>query len=393
MIKIHESKHLSKDEQIKMGSYYTPKELVDEIYKQITPYLENEKDAIIFDSSAGCGAFIINNKKYDYRASDYDNDAYNFLSEHLDKNKIFLSNSLFEVDRKKYNIPPKSYLVMIGNPPYNDTTSEFKSGQKGKNICDEDLFDRDLGVSFLKSYNKLNADLICILHPLSYLIKKTNFNRLKIFKENYKLINGTIFPSSLFNGTGNIKFPILIAFYKKDEKGMDYDYIYNFKFNILNKNKTFKISDFSTTDGHINKYPPKTSDLIQNSPIGLYYYTFRDLNSLRKNTAFMDTQKSNSIVVTKGNFYKYAYLHSLKKLFQPEDIWIYGNLSPLVDIDFVEKNKKLFVQYAILTNPVLLKTNRKILQDILQHYEIKNNSAQTTELEVKINNFLNKLVR
>lgn len=44
-----------------------------------------------------------------------------------------------------------------------------------KNFCDEDLFDRDLGVSFLKSYNKLKADVICILHLLSYLIKKTNF--------------------------------------------------------------------------------------------------------------------------------------------------------------------------------------------------------------------------
>ena len=122
---------------------------------------------------------------------------------------------------------------MIGNPPYNDITSEFRSGEKGENICDEDLRDRDLGVSFLRSYNKLKADMVCILHPLSYLIKEANFKRLREFRENYKLTKAEIFSSALFSGTGFGKFPIIVALYERNISGMDFNYIRGFGFNIL----------------------------------------------------------------------------------------------------------------------------------------------------------------
>ena len=218
---------------------------------------------------------------------------------------------------------------MIGNPPYNDITSEFRSGEKGENICDEDLRDRDLGVSFLRSYNKLKADMVCILHPLSYLIKEANFKRLREFRENYKLTKAEIFSSALFSGTGFGKFPIIVALYERNISGMDFNYIRGFGFNILDSNDTFILSKFQTTDGYINKYPPRKND-AKKSPIGLYYYTFRDFNSLKKNTSFMTKEHPNGIVVTLENFYKYSYLYSLKSLFNPDNSWLYGNLSPLL---------------------------------------------------------------
>lgn len=390
---INKSKHLTREKQIQLGSYYTPKELVNKVCECIQTYiLKNKENIVFFDNAAGCGAFIIGLKKYDYRASDCDTKTYEFLQEHLDNGKIFYTNSLIDVSRGKYNIQDNSFLIMVGNPPYNDTTSEFKNGQKGKNLCDEDLFDRDLGVSFLKSYNKLEANVVCILHPLSYLVKETNFKRLKDFKDNYRLTKGIIFPSSWFSGTGLIKFPIIIGLYERDEKGMDFNYIRNFNFFILDSEDKFKLSNYKTTDGFIDKYPPRKNDL-KVSPIGLYYYTFRDFNSLRKNTSFMIKQHYNGILVTIHNFYKYAYLNALKNLFRVNNIWLYGNLSPLINKKMLEKNKNIYIEYAIQTNSALKNIDKKIIQDITKYYSIDlNRLTDVNKLEAGITKQFNKLI-
>jgi len=393
MILINKSNHLPKEKQIQLGSYYTPEELVNKVCEYIQPYiLKNKGNIIIFDNAAGCGAFIIGMKKYDYRASDCDAKAYEFLKEHLDNKRVFFANSLIDVSRGKYNIPDNSFLIMIGNPPYNDTTSEFKNGQKGKNLCDKDLFDRDLGVSFLKSYNKLKADAVCILHPLSYLIKETNFKRLKNFKDNYRLNKGIIFSSSLFSKTGLIKFPIIIGLYERDEKGMDFNHIRNFNFSILDSEDKFKLSKYETTDGFIDKYPPRKND-IKVSPIDLYYYTFRDFNSLRKNTSFMIKKHYNGIVMTIQNFYKYAYLNALKNLFRVNNIWLYGNLSPLINKKLLEENKNIYIEYAIQTNSALKNIDKKIIQDMAKYYGIDlNRLTNIIKLEVEITKQFKKLI-
>lgn len=393
MILINKSNHLPKEKQIQLGSYYTPEELVNKVQEYIQPYiLKNKGNIIIFDNAAGCGAFIIGMKKYDYRASDCDAKAYEFLKEHLDNKRVFFTNSLIDVSRGKYNIPDNSFLIMIGNPPYNDTTSEFKNGQKGKNLCDEDLFDRDLGVSFLKSYNKLKADAVCILHPLSYLIKETNFKRLKNFKDNYRLNKGIIFSSSLFSKTGLIKFPIIIGLYERDEKGMDFNHIRNFNFSILDSEDKFKLSKYETTDGFIDKYPPRKND-IKVSPIDLYYYTFRDFNSLRKNTSFMIKKHYNGIVMTIQNFYKYAYLNALKNLFRVNNIWLYGNLSPLINKKLLEENKNIYIEYTIQTNSALKNIDKKIIQNIVKYYGIDlDRLTDINKLEAGITKQFKKLI-
>ena len=370
-MQVHLSEHLPKNERIQLGSYYTPEKPVKLVHEFIKPYLERSgKNAIVFDSAGGCGAFLFGIKGYDYRIADRDLEACKFLKQHFNHDNIFHTNSLIRVNRDKYLIPSSAFLVMIGNPPYNDTTSEFRSGEKGQNICDEDLYDRDIGISFLRSYRKLDADVVCVLHPLSYLIKGANFKRLRELKDSYKLIRGEIFSSAMFHGTGTGKFPILVALYEKNAVGMTFDYIRNFRFKILDSDKTFVLSNFKTTDGYINKYPPRKND-VQKSPIGLYYYSFRDLNSIKKNTSFFTKERATGIVVTLENFYKYAYLYSLKELFNPEDSWLYGNLSPLIDIKEVERDKDLYVSYAIKTNRIFKEIRNSILKKITKFYNIK----------------------
>lgn len=392
-MQVNLAEHLPKNQRIQLGSYYTPEELVHKVHNFIQPYLDNKKrKVVIFDSAGGCGAFLFSVKHYDYRIADCDLNASEFLKQHLDKQNVFHTNSLIEVNRAKYFISPSAFLIMIGNPPYNDTTSEFKNGEKGQNICDEDLYDRDLGVSFLKSYHKLKADIVCVLHPLSYLIKEANFKRLRDFKDNYKLIKGEIFSSALFHGTGTGKFPILLALYEKNPLGMTYEYIRHFQFDILNDNKKFILSEYKTTDGYINKYPPRKND-IKDSPIGLYYYTFRDFNSLKKNASFITKKHPNGIVVTLENFYKYSYLYSLKSLFNPENLWLYGNLSPLAHIEDAEQNKELYVSYAIKTNKVFKEMSNSILRKVAEFYKVElNKKDDIDKMEKIIKHTLNKLV-
>lgn len=392
-MKVHLAEHLPKNEQIQLGSYYTPEELVHRVYEFIQPYLDNKKkDVVLFDSAGGCGAFLFGIKHYDYRIADRDLDACKFLKQHFNQHNVFNTNSLIKVNRDKYSLSSCAFLIMIGNPPYNDTTSEFKNGEKGQNICDEDLYDRDLGVSFLKSYHKLKADIVCVLHPLSYLIKEANFKRLRDFKDNYRLIRGEIFSSALFHGTGTGKFPILVALYEKNSSGMTFEYIRQFQFDVLNSNKKFILSEYKTSDGYINKYPPRKND-IKDSPIGLYYYTFRDFNSLKKNASFIIHKHPNGIVVTLENFYKYSYLYALKNLFNPEDPWLYGNLSPLANIEDVEKNKKLYVSYSIKNNRIFDKIENTT-KEIIDFYKIKlDNGGDVNRIENKIKDKFKNLLK
>jgi hypothetical protein len=346
---------------------------------------------VIFDSAGGCGAFIFGIKQYDYRIADRDLKACEFLNQHFDPEKVFYTNSLIDVKRSKYSISPSAYLIMIGNPPYNDITSEFKNGEKGRNECDEDLFDRDLGISFLKSYYKLNANVVCVLHPLSYLIKEANFKRLRLFKDSYKLVKGNLFSSALFHGTGTAKFPIVIALYEKYLFGMSFDHVRQFSFDIYNSSNKFILSKYETSDEFIDKYPPSKND-VKESPIGLYYYTFRDFNSLKKNTSFMIEKHPNGIVMTLDNFYKYAYLYSLKSLFNPGDAWLYGNLSPLANRKEIEHNKKLYVSYALKKNRIFSKVNPSILGRIASFYNVAISDIDINNIEQIIKSRLDKLV-
>ena len=188
------------------------------------------------------------------------------------------------------------------------------------------------------------------LHPLSYLIKKTNFNRLRAFSQNYILKKGILFSSGLFKNTHRTNFPILIALYERDQKGMAWEDIENFQFSLLDSKKTFCLRNYPSVDSFIRKYPPRKSD-PQNSEIGIYWHTFRDINSLLRNQDFHAQKGTNSLVVSLENFYKYSYLLAFKQLFRPKDLWLYGNLSPLGERSFVEKNKSLFAQYALRFKP------------------------------------------
>ena len=459
---VFECGHLPKSRQIQTGSFYTPEQIVHVLHNLIAPY-KKKAHAVILDNSAGAGAFMKQDDNIPYKAVEWDPQASALLNINYPQAQLFMENALQNPQREKYHISHKDFLIQIGNPPYNDVTSAYRNGKKGENISDPDLFDRDIGISFLKSYNKLKSDVVCVLHPLSYLIKQTNFRRLGPFRQNYRLKKGILFSSQWFKSVSSTAFPILIGLYIRSTQGMSYNYIQNFGFSILNqtgvgqagsvgqtlpvprtlpfekgatfeifpsynqdvkhensnmisieqnklkrpdfsfnvKKKSrnqsflkppkskqnpvsiFKLNQYSTVDSFIRKYPPsKTS--VQVSDIKLYYWTFRDINSLFRNKGFHTQKGPHSIVVNLENFYQYAYLLAFKKLFRPQDLWLYGNLSPLGDEATVRKNKNLFATYTLLSEEKLFsQVDRAIRNKIRRFYSI-NKKASLKQIEQKV---------
>lgn len=381
MTKFSKVNHLSKSDIIKNGSIFTPSNITSLVFKTLKKYI-NSSD-IIIDFGSGYGSFIDEFKTVKNRiiATDYDKLSCDFLKENFLNIDVFFENSLKNVNRKKYNINNEN-LIIIGNPPYNDITSFYKKGKKGYIEIDDDIKSRDYGISFMKMYNKLNAKYICILHPLSYLIKKTNFNSLKEFKNNYKLLKGIIFSSKEFESLTKSKgeFPVVMAFYKKSDEGMDFEYINNFKFDILDSKNKFILNSIKTIDGKIDKFPKKNSP-----PNSLKFYTLRDMNALKRNQTFIDKDINNGIYVSINDLYKYAWLDALKKYFNPNKyLYIYGNLSPFWTDKLNDKNFKIkLITYIYETNPIIKKFYKK---EILENkYGLFN--YDYNEIIDEVNNF------
>ena len=331
-----EQKHLNKIDTINYGSYYTPKLYVDIAYNLISKYT-NIENYTILDTSCGYGNFL---RYKNSIGADIDKIAVKKAKQNTNC-FILEQNALLNVTRKNYNISDTQKLIIVGNPPYNDTTSIINNSIKQTKFdIDKDLRHRDLGISFLLSYNKLYADYICILHPLSYLIKKTNFNGLRNFTENYKLIDNIIISSNSFSDTSKITaFPIVIALYKRDNNGMTFEYIKKYKFKTIN-GKVFSLSDFDIIDNYMKKYPNKK--YVSKERTIAYFYTMRDINALKRTKSFIDYEITNSIRVVKEKFPYYCYVDCFKDIITHIPYY-FGNCNIPIDNKEFIKIKDSFI--------------------------------------------------
>lgn len=91
-----ESQHLLNSEQVKLGSFYTPEKIVDAVHKLIEVYKKQPK-AVVFDNSAGAGAFVKKEDKLVYKAAELDPVAGEFLKEKLPEKNLFIENALSNV--------------------------------------------------------------------------------------------------------------------------------------------------------------------------------------------------------------------------------------------------------------------------------------------------------
>lgn len=325
--------HLNVKQTINLGSFYTPDFIVKIVNKMLLDSTINTKEYVLLDSSCGYGNFLkLENFKRNIGA-DIDSIAIEKAREKFKDsniNPLFLhTNSLHNIQRKKFKLKQDDKLIIVSNPPYNDKTSIVQNHLKNKNfsIIDSMLQARDIGISFLRSFDILKADFVCVLHPLSYLIKEANFKTLKNFTKNYRLLNSLIISSQVFCPKSLGFFPIIIALYQRDERGMDFDFINNWSFKTL-ENKHFRLNDFDFIAKYINKYPNK--NCIDSSQKVAMFYTLRDINALRRSKTFLTKENANTIFVTKDKYSLYCYV-DVFKLFISHIPYYFGNCDILIN--------------------------------------------------------------
>jgi len=348
-------KHLNHIDAINLGSYYTPGIIVDLAYSILQKNIKDIKDFSILDSSCGYGSFLArNNIVKRLIGADIDQKAISEAKKIISGVDFICQNSLLNVSRSSLAIKNDEKIITIGNPPYNDTTSIIRNSIKDTSIQDKidaDIKTRDLGMSFLLSYDKLKADYVCILHPLSYLIKKANFALLSKFAKNYKLIDGIIISSHEFSDTSRgMAFPISIALYERDEKGMDYDYIQNYQFKVKDDG-VFRLKDFDTIVNYVQKYPNKKFLNKNDKPVAKFW-TLRDINALKRNRTFIDEDTYNTVYVLMEKLPYYCYIDIFKQYTDRMPYFI-GNCDVIIDNEKFGKIKECFIAQSVHTNPVL----------------------------------------
>jgi hypothetical protein len=372
-------KHLNHIDTVNLGSYYTPEVIVDLAYSILKKNIKDIKDFSILDSSCGYGSFLTRkNIAKRLIGADIDQKAISEAKKIISEVDFIYQNSLLNVNRSNLKIKDDEKIIAVGNPPYNDTTSIIRNSIKDTSIQDKidtDIKTRDLGMSFLLSYDKLKVDYICVLHPLSYLIKKANFALLSKFTKTYKLIDGIIISSHEFSNTSRgMAFPILIAFYKRDEVGMDYDYIQNYQFKVKDDG-IFRLKDFDTIVNYVQKYPNKKFLNKNDKPVAKFW-TLRDINALKRNRTFINEDTYNTVYILMEKLPYYCYIDVFKQYINKMPYFI-GNCDVIIDDEKFNKIKECFIDQSIHTNPVL---------------KNKFNFRKIPDAKLKIDNYFKKLL-
>ncbi len=143
-------RHLNYADTINLGSYYTPEVIVDLSYSLLQKNINDVKAWTIVDSSCGYGSFL--SKKNIARrliGADIDEKAIYEAKKNIGEAQFVFQNSLLNVGRQSLKIKDDERIIIIGNPPYNDTTSIIRSSIKDTSVQDKidaDIKTRDLGM-------------------------------------------------------------------------------------------------------------------------------------------------------------------------------------------------------------------------------------------------------
>ena len=343
-------RHLPERQRVNWGSYYTPDECVRIAEELLAPHLD--EDTVLLDNACGYGSFLGNPRAKTAIGMDIDAYAVSMAKSLHPRATILHRNALADVRRESLGISEFRCLAIVGNPPYNDRTSHIRNRIKqAPGEVAAHLRKRDLGLSFLLSYAGLHADVICVLHPLSYLIKKTNFAALREFAHSYRLQEGILISSGLFeDNSTTTHFPIVIALYVRSSQGMSYRMVTHFPFKTTD-GRILRLSDYDFIPRYVNKYPRKHAIVTRDS---LFFFPMRDINALKRNQTFIQSYRPNLIVIDKKRLDYYIYIDVFKRHLDRLPYY-YGNCDVFIDRKLFMEYRNAFVADAVRHHPFLEK--------------------------------------
>ncbi len=341
-------RHLPERERVNLGSYYTPAECVRIVEELLAPHLG--EDTVLLDNACGYGSFLGNACAKTVIGVDIDAYAVSRAKSLHPRATILHRNALADVGREPLGISQSCRLAIVGNPPYNDRTSHIRNRIKqAPGEVDGHLRRRDLGLSFLLSYARLCADVVCVLHPLSYLIKRANFATLREFARCYRLQEGILIDSGLFHDNSTAtQFPIVIALYARSSQGMSYETVTRFPFRTT-AGRTLRLSDYDFIPRYVNKYPRKHAIVTRDS---LFFFPMRDINALKRNRTFIQYYRPNLIVIDKRKLDYYIYIDVFKRHLTRLPYY-YGNCDVFIDRKLFTEYRSAFVADAVRHHPFL----------------------------------------
>src|SRR5438128_12237779 len=115
---------------------------------------------------------------------------------------------------------------------------------------------------------------------------------------------------------------------------MNYQDINNFSFQLEDGRK-FSLNSFQFLTNLINKYPKKTfSDEYLNN---LFFFTFRDINSIMRNKTFLQEANNYSVPIRKDKLKYYAYIDYFKGEFRDIPFYL-RNFDVFYSPDFKEED-------------------------------------------------------
>lgn len=323
---VNRQSHLSVAGRVNLGSFYTPAKYVALVAEWLLTRGIGEGWTIA-DLSCGYGAFfelqeVPGLEHCRYVGNDIDPEAVNAARRFFPEVRFLERNVLAGVSREAFGFTKEERLIVVGNPPYNDVTSQINQGIKTKALpMDADVRTRDLGLSSLLAYDKLQAEYVAVLHPLSYLVKKSNFRAAQRFFGNYRMLEHLVFSSQRFAGTSKMAaFPVIVALYRRaPEAGLSYEQVRLTTFRT-EEGQTFSLAGFDYVTDEVAKYPGKT----RYSP-EILFYTMRDINALMRSRTFIKERIANAVDVAPAKLAYYCYIDCFKRYAQVP-YWM-GNLN------------------------------------------------------------------
>lgn len=378
-----DQKHLNDEERVTLGSYYTKPELVALVGDLLRRHVPDSGDYVLADTSCGYGAFLSQLGVPCRRMTGADVDAEAVKqARRLCPSAVFIRrNGLWQVRRSGYRISRSERLIIVGNPPYNDRTSQVRNAMKrgaDKAQTDTGLATRDLGMSFLLSYNKLSADWVCVLHPLAYLIKPANFRSLGAFAANYRLTDAVVFDSREFSQTAKLcGFPIVAALYRRVPGGMSFQDVEKFEFRTI-EGMSFRTGDFESVGAFLDKYP--NGGRVNPRDAVARFWPMRDINALRRNRTFLteNIRCANAVWVTRDLLEYYCYVDAFKQHIDRVPYYL-GNCDVMISPAGFRRLRKQFLQSAADRHPQLRRFVRGVPAD--------------PDAEAKIERYFKRLLR